>query len=378
MAGIENFNYLNMPAIENARQGREMNALKIDAAKTELGEEERVANTKWMYAGAKMGIDMMNEMQKSGEFDLAQWQTYAKSLDGEGQRRGIWESLPPEMYNASPEDAMTGLQNMLQAAQMGLAGQTQPERKMYKDANSYQRYGDNNERVNPDLVKEPKSPLVNIKNESPPPAGFRYIRDAAGNVTHMEPIPGGPAEAAERERIAAEEGRANKATRQGGLIVDEVDRIYSRMGPQSAGLPDTGGAGQIVSNIPIVGSSTDAGEIRGIVETIKGNLGFEALAEMRANSKTGGALGNVSEKEVAILQSLAGNLDPSQPKYVLAYNLARVRNQYMKVVHVTGYQMWGAPEAAYKKLYEQPELAGDFEKKYGYLPPGFKEQAEPF
>ena len=54
---------------------------------------------------------------------------------------------------------------------------------------------------------------------------------------------------------------------------------------------------------------TQAGVLARYLETIKANVGFRALQEMRDNSPTGGALGNVSELELKQLNAVKGSLD---------------------------------------------------------------------
>ena len=54
---------------------------------------------------------------------------------------------------------------------------------------------------------------------------------------------------------------------------------------------------------------TDAGVLERYLETIKANVGFRALQEMRDNSPTGGALGNVSELELKQLNAVKGSLE---------------------------------------------------------------------
>jgi len=48
------------------------------------------------------------------------------------------------------------------------------------------------------------------------------------------------------------------------------------------------------------------------LETIKANIGFGALTKMREASKTGGALGQISDRENLLLQSILGSLDLKQ------------------------------------------------------------------
>lgn len=70
----------------------------------------------------------------------------------------------------------------------------------------------------------------------------------------------------------------------------------------------TTGMGSTLSSIP----GTDARNFMGELNTLKANIAFGALAEMRAASKTGGALGAVSERELALLESSLGALDQGQ------------------------------------------------------------------
>lgn len=60
------------------------------------------------------------------------------------------------------------------------------------------------------------------------------------------------------------------------------------------------------------------------LKEIKANLGFQALAEMRAASKTGGALGNVTEGEIARLEAAVANLDTWTTAQDLQANLQEV------------------------------------------------------
>jgi hypothetical protein len=54
---------------------------------------------------------------------------------------------------------------------------------------------------------------------------------------------------------------------------------------------------------------------------------------MRDSSPTGGALGQVTERELALLQSVAGTLDQAQSAEQLMQNLARLELEYGRVVH---------------------------------------------
>jgi hypothetical protein len=57
---------------------------------------------------------------------------------------------------------------------------------------------------------------------------------------------------------------------------------------------------------------------------------------MRASSPTGGALGQVTDFENRLLQATIGNLEQSQSKDQLLYNLRRVKDTYLDIVHGPG------------------------------------------
>lgn len=103
------------------------------------------------------------------------------------------------------------------------------------------------------------------------------------------------------------------------------------------------GFGSILSSIP----KTDARALKAKLDTIRSNIGFDALAEMRQNSPTGGALGNVSDYEGKTLQATIASLDTglSTDEFLAALDrvkttrdqtLARVRDAYQRDFDVAG------------------------------------------
>ena len=59
-------------------------------------------------------------------------------------------------------------------------------------------------------------------------------------------------------------------------------------------------------------SGTSARDVQGLLDSIGGNIAFDRLSRMRAESPTGGALGNVTERELTLLQSTVASLDKAQ------------------------------------------------------------------
>lgn len=174
--------------------------------------------------------------------------------------------------------------------------------------------------------------------------GFSAAIDPQGNPVYIQPSNRGGAKVAEgfrpfsadataqREVAEAKKGGALDAEKsaarpkvQASLtaaevkadnVIAEIDRVLP-----SVGVTTAGPLGATLSGIP----GTPARDVRALVDTIKANIGFQELSEMRANSPTGGALGNVTERELAFLQSVISNLEQAQSPDQLKQNLQNVR-----------------------------------------------------
>lgn len=159
------------------------------------------------------------------------------------------------------------------------------------------------------------------------PIGMREIQgygQAAANIA---------AQKKEAEAGAASRGKFNEEGRQGlirsqrllqarelqnNMIDDKISSIRDRANGMT-----TGFGGSLMSSIP----GTPAYDLRADVETLLANAGFDRLQEMRDNSPTGGALGQVSNIELGLLQSAAQNLQNSQTKDQFIRNLDAFQRQ---------------------------------------------------
>ena len=136
-----------------------------------------------------------------------------------------------------------------------------------------------------------------------------------------------------REREEAEEQEALREQterRQATVVTEEVRRAMEIIA--TADLPTTGFVGGILQNI----GGTAARDLEGLLATIRANVGFERLQQMREESPTGGALGQVTENERRALEATLGNLEQSQSADQLIYNLIRLNNQTLDIVHDFG------------------------------------------
>lgn len=86
----------------------------------------------------------------------------------------------------------------------------------------------------------------------------------------------------------------------------------------------TGFLGSRLSNVP----GTPAYDLRATGNTIKANLAFDTLQQMREASPTGGALGAVSERELALLESAVASIDQAQSQGQLRDALTAVKTHY--------------------------------------------------
>lgn len=112
------------------------------------------------------------------------------------------------------------------------------------------------------------------------------------------------------ERVATEqEASVNNVSANMNRLAQEANRLLAH-----PGLSKTTG---IRSIVPLIGGlatvpGTDAANFKAGLETLKSQAGFSVLQAMRDASKTGGALGQVSDFENRMLQANLGALDTAQ------------------------------------------------------------------
>jgi hypothetical protein len=82
------------------------------------------------------------------------------------------------------------------------------------------------------------------------------------------------------------------------------------------------GYGSLLSNVP----ESDARTFAAKLKTLKANIAFGELTAMREASKTGGALGAISERELTLLESALGALDTGQEKSQFQAELKKIED----------------------------------------------------
>jgi hypothetical protein len=127
----------------------------------------------------------------------------------------------------------------------------------------------------------------------------------------------------EEKKEASKQFAINHANK----VIDDVTAAKSLVSGTTTGLV---GAGS--SFVP----GTDAYNLKQRLLTIKANLGFDRLQQMRDASPTGGALGQVAVQELQALQATVGSLELGQTRQELQQNLDKIELHYNNWLNTVG------------------------------------------
>ena len=121
-----------------------------------------------------------------------------------------------------------------------------------------------------------------------------------------------------QEKLDKQEQAANAAIMGADRIINEVREAKDKVSGFTSGI------GSYLSAIPL----TEAKDLSKRLTTIKANLGFDRLQQMRDASPTGGALGQVAVQELIALQSTIASLDQDQSPAQLRQALDKIESSY--------------------------------------------------
>lgn len=239
------------------------------------------------YFGMKLG-DALSA--GAGHISQALQRKYAAQAEAEERKKMMEEQDKQQSASRTFEMAKMGYENTPEALEQFIADRQKTR-------------GLEQQKLQADVNK----PMAGAT----PPPGYRFLPTGA-----LEAIPGGPAAIKAGEAIEKEaEGKETQIDRI-QRSKNEVDTALSRLGFWSTGLGAETLAGY---------GGTDARSLKANLDAIKANIGFDRLTQMRNESKTGGALGNVSDKELVLLTSSAGSLDQGMKKEDLKKNLEIIK-----------------------------------------------------
>jgi hypothetical protein len=158
------------------------------------------------------------------------------------------------------------------------------------------------------------------------PKGYQLKRGEDGSLS-MVPIPGSPAAQEAEEEVRKQEQRTSQEQLKKGIVLEDIGRIKSIV--DASKLPTTGFGATFTSLF----KGTGASDIDKILTGVKSQIARETLQEMRDNSPTGGALGNVSNFEVQMLQAAYGSIEQAQSEPEFLFALTRLERIYDEVVN---------------------------------------------
>lgn len=174
------------------------------------------------------------------------------------------------------------------------------------------------------------------------PQGYELHTDPETGARSLKPIAGGPADNSAQMEMASE-NQENTAN----LMTEDISRARDLI--ENHPNLTTGVMGNALKGW----AGSKSADLSALLDTIGANISFEYLNAMRQASPTGGALGQVSERELALLTATAGSLAQSQSPEQLLFNLERLQGQFDEVIH-------GAREGGGTRLIYNP-ATGDFE-----------------
>ncbi|SFX47816.1 hypothetical protein SAMN04244548_01184 [Paracoccus pantotrophus] len=148
------------------------------------------------------------------------------------------------------------------------------------------------------------------------PQGYRNVYDENGNLVSQEPIPGGPADTSRQDAA-----RQAQSARAAGIVVQDIDKAIQQVSNWTAG------PGSALASIP----GSGARDLQASLDTVRANIGFDRLQQMREASPTGGALGGIAIQELQMLQAVLGSLDTAQSPDQLRANLERLKQVYQPI-----------------------------------------------
>mgnify|MGYP001098837505 CR=1 FL=1 len=215
-----------------------------------------------------------------------------------------------KMATATAKDDRTALiKNFQFAKEQGYPGSFQDFLKSGGGGGSVINIGGEDYKVVGDqvVVPDPNSP-----------AGVRFV-----------PIPGGKtalAAEAETQRLAT--SQKTKAQKE-SIVTKSIDRLIGML--DTKGIFNLPEAGIVGSTLGGLGINQEAVDFRNELMTVQSNVAFDRLQQMREASKTGGALGAVSERELDLLISAYGNLQQSSSPKILRENLEEIKRIMTKI-----------------------------------------------
>lgn len=173
---------------------------------------------------------------------------------------------------------------------------------------------------------------IHERNFGKVPADHSPVLDRDGMPTgRVAPMAGGPLDPAnvekkEADKLAADLPQAEAMLTGGTQIIDQMLAQIQRIKTNKA-TPDVIGSLEGREGYPNTWLDDDKSTAWSNVQNLRGAAQVRALQTMRDQSKTGGAVGSVTEREWPKLESMLANLDPKQGEGAYFEQLTALENQ---------------------------------------------------
>lgn len=360
-------NAFNLATIDQNVQGYKANAMRMDHAEKQIqredkayDDEQRMANTRWLAGSTKVLMDVHDN-------DPQQFEAALGELAQEGFRRGV---LDPERFDpqlASRE----AIEEMHNAALVGLGDQqTDPDAPRTAKIDQFNFYRDNvagnpeaeamwdqstqtDKGMKVEKISMPDGSEVQVNYDRQTGQGYdlvsgqpMIVRPGANGTQHIYGEDGkligttggkpsaappgfGTSQSPASKKTSELEAQRNfdslKVAEQNLTMVENAIRLQPMMEQAISGANAWNtGWGSLLSALP----ASSAKDLDSTITTIKANIGFDRLQRMRAESPTGGALGQVAVQELVALQSTIANLDTAQSSDQFKDNMQIAFSQY--------------------------------------------------
>lgn len=186
----------------------------------------------------------------------------------------------------------------------------------------------------PVRVNDTTGDIKGIGSMSPPnvgtiPKDYQLVPTQQGGWT-LEVMEGSPTAKALAKKTT---GRIETIGRELGSLNELRTTIEENSA--TLGIP-----GAIASYIP----GTKRKDAEALATEIKANIGFDRLQQLREESPTGGALGQVAVQELEALQAVLGSLNFNQSKSAFLNNIDKIESQYIRTLEAIANDTYGSTQ----------------------------------
>lgn len=173
-------------------------------------------------------------------------------------------------------------------------------------------------------VAATKKPLVEIHQGAKLPTGYMWANEEHTAVTPIKGSPGEQKQVADKENRIIKETRVREAAK---TVVTDTQRaidVLEEWGPLASGA-----SAMVSSWLP----PTPAGQVEKLIDSLRGNVGIDALLKIKADGAT---LGQIPHAQMGMLADTMGKLDVNMRSKDLLFNLKRLQKVYTEMVRMNG------------------------------------------